>query len=304
MALIERHPSVVDYLVEMSLPEIRARGGVADLVEEGNIVIIKDFRLDFAFDALTRLSKSLDQVTDEPIRKKLKKLEAKHFFEGDAPVRDGNGSLRFDNRLRQALFDVVCRGDIELYEHASTGLRAAHEAALKLFETAFPTYEPFRLISSLRLTQTLFENLHWDNHSIDDDFHQARVFANLDTRPRIWHVSHRFPEMMGQLYVEHDLGRFADGDPNELINFITGRLLGGTSKKWLDTLPRHKIAFEPGEMWLGESRLVSHQIYYGEAAMVYMWFVNAASMANGENRFNAQVARVHREMAGTVSEPA
>jgi hypothetical protein len=297
MAVIERHPDVVDYIIELSLEDIRARGGVADLVEEGNIVIIKGLRLDFNFETLTRLSKSLDGVANEAVERKLKKLEARHFFEGKAPTKEGSGSLRFDSPLRQALFDVVCRGDVALYEDASVGLRVAHDMALRIFETSFPSYDPYRLISSLRLTRTLFENLHWDNHSIDEDFHQARVFANLDTRPRIWHVSHRFPEIMRQLYHEYDLGRFADQDPNELINFITGNVLGGTKRQWLDTQPRHKIAFDPGEVWLGESRLVSHQIYYGEAAMVYMWFVNHASMADPENRFNKQVARIHREMS-------
>jgi hypothetical protein len=30
--------------------------------------------------------------------------------------------------------------------------------------------------------------------------------------------------------------------------------------------------------------------------MVYMWFVNSASMANPANRFNGRVEAVHREM--------
>jgi hypothetical protein len=64
----------------------------------------------------------------------------------------------------------------------------------------------------------------------------------------------------------------------------------------MDEEPRHRIAFEPGEVWLGESRLLSHQIYYGEAAMVYMWFVEASSMANPDNRFNERVEALHREM--------
>lgn len=297
MALIERHPKVADYILEMSLPDIRARGGVADLVEQGNIVIIKDFRLDFDFEVLTQLAKTLDDVDDEAIRRKLKKLEATHFFEGEPPIEAKGGSLRFKSPLRQALFDVICKGDRELFAKASEGLKSSHEAALRVFECAFPSYDPFRLIASLRLTRTMFENLHWDNHSIDGDFHQARVFGNLDVRPRIWHVSHRFPEIMRLLYEKHRLERFAGGDPNRLINYITDKLLGGTDRKWLDNLPRHKIAFDPGEMWLGESRLVSHQIYYGEAAMVYMWFVNMTSMANPDSRFNVQVEKLHREMA-------
>ena len=75
----------------------------------------------------------------------------------------------------------------------------AHEETLRIFDICFPDYEPFRFIPSVRLTRTLFENLHWDNHSIDDDFHQARIFANLDTRPRIWNVSHRFTDWVRAL---------------------------------------------------------------------------------------------------------
>ena len=65
----------------------------------------------------------------------------------------------------------------------------------------------------------------------------------------------------------------------------------------MDNEPRHRIAFEPGEVWLGESRMISHQIYYGESAMVYMWFVEVESMFEPKNRFNARIEAIHREMA-------
>ncbi len=295
MALIERHPDVEDYFCEMTLPQIAARGGVADLIEDGEMVIIKDYRLDFEFDALERLSKSIDGVEDQAIRRKLKKLEATSFFEGEAPI-ERDGRLIFSDGLRQALVDVLCRGDKDLFESTANTLHRAHEEALRIFEIAFPHYEPFRLVASLRLTRTLFENVHWDDHAIDDDFHQSRVFANLDTRPRIWHVSHRFPEMMRRLYADHDLGRFAGKDPNLMLGYINGEVLGGTQRKWLDKLPKHRVAFDSGEVWLGESRLISHQIYYGEAAMVYMWFIRASQMSDSKRRFNAQVEQVHEEM--------
>ena len=64
----------------------------------------------------------------------------------------------------------------------------------------------------------------------------------------------------------------------------------------MENEPRHRIAFDPGEVWLGESRLISHQIYYGEAAMVYMWFVQPASMANADSRFNQRISELHRQM--------
>lgn len=295
MAFIERHPEVEDYFVEMSLAEISARGGVADIFEEGNVILMKDYRLDFDFPALTALSKSTDSIEDASLRKKLKKMTAPLFFEGERPVEKGD-TLKFSEPVRQALFDVICRGDKDVFERASCALKIAHEELVRLFGICFPNYESFRFVPSVRLTRTLFENLHWDNHSIDADFQQARIFTNLDIRPRIWHVSHRFPDWVRMHYAEYDLGRFAGKDPNLMLNFITGDILGGTRKTWMDKGPRHRIAFDPGEVWLGESRLISHQIYYGEAAMVYMWFVEAGSMANSNNRFNKRIENLHREM--------
>lgn len=296
MAVIERHPDVPDYILEMSLPEIRARGGVADLFEQGHLILIKDYRLDFDFDALAALSKSTESIGDENMRRKLKKLTAPYFFKGKTPKKQADGSLVFPDAIRQAIYETLCRRDRETFERAARALRYSHDEGLKVFETCFPNYDPFRFIPSVRLTRTLFENLHWDNHSIDDDFHQARVFANLDSRPRIWSVSHRFIDWARANYQERGLGRFAGKDPNEMLDYIGDKVLGGTTKTWKDSEPRHRVAFDPGEVWLGESRLISHQIYYGEAAMVYMWFVNVASMANPENRFNARIEALHREM--------
>jgi hypothetical protein len=300
MALIERHPAVEDYFVNLSVADIRDRGGIADIFEEGRIILLKDYLLDFDFEALTGLSKSTDGIEDPALRKKLKKMTAPLFFEGDAPV-EKNGRLIFREPVRQAIYDVICRGDRATFDRASLALKSAHEQLLRLFDVCFPQYETFRLVPSIRLTQTLFENLHWDNHSIDDDFHQARIFTNLDIRPRIWNVGHRFPDWVRMHYDEYDLGRFAGKDPNLLIDFVTGDILGGTRKTWKDNEPRHRIAFQPGEVWLGESRLISHQIYYGESAMVYMWFVNRRSMADPAKAFNSRVDALHKQMTERAS---
>jgi hypothetical protein len=295
MARIVRHPEVEDYITEISLTDVAARGGIADLFEEGRLIVLKDYRLNVDHGAFEALAKSLETVADPKLRRTLKKLTGPSFFEGERSSRKW-GRLTFPDPLRQSIYDVLCHGDRRLFDRASAGLKDAHHEVLRIFETCFPDYDPFRLIPSLRLTQTLFENLHWDNHSIDDDFHQARIFVNLDSRPRIWNVSHRFIDWVRRSYDEHDLGRFAGHDPNLMIDYITGAVLGGTSKTWMDHEARHRIAFDPGEVWLGESRLISHQIYYGESAMVYMWFVRATSMANPANRFNQRVEAVHREM--------
>jgi hypothetical protein len=293
MAFILRHPEVEDYFVELSLPEIKARGGIADIFEDSKLILIKDYRLDFDFDALAALQKSTEEVENRELRRKLKKLTAPSFFEGSPPV-DRDGRLVFEDSVRQALFDVICRGDPNVFNRAAQALKSAHEEVLRIFEVCFPSYEPFRFVPSVRLTQTLFENLHWDNHAIDDDFHQARIFANLDSRPRLWNVSHRFTDWVRDHYEEYDLQRFAGKDPNIMIDFITGQVLGGTGRTWMDRQPRHQVAFDPGEVWLGESRMISHQIVCGDSAAVYMWFVKPETMANPDNRFNLRVEQAHR----------
>lgn len=299
MALIDRHPAVKDCFVELTVPQIKDRGGVADLFEEGRLILLKDYRLNFDFGAVANLERSLEAVEDSDVRRKLKKMTAPYFFKGKTP-QDRNGRLTFADPVRQAILDTLCNGDRETFERAAEALRYAHDEVLRLFELCFPRYESFRFIPSVRLTRTLFENLHWDNHSIDDDFHQARIFANLDSRPRIWSISHQFIDWVRDNYERYDLARFAGKDPNLLIQFVTGEIMGGTTETWKDDFPRHRVAFDPGEVWLGESRLLSHQIFYGEAAMVYMWFVTAASMADPANRFNERVESVHREMQAQV----
>jgi hypothetical protein len=295
MAIIERHPDIEDYFVELSLDEIAGRGGLADIFEQGRVIILKDYRLPVAHNAIEGLSKSLDDIADPNIRRRVKKLTTPLFF--DAPHREREGHPVFDDEVRQAIYDVMCRRDRDVFNNAATALRSAHDELLRIFDICFPTYEPFRLIPSARLTRTMFENLHWDNHSIDDDFHQARIFANLDTRARIWNVGQPYPAWVRRHYREHKLERFAGKDPNLMLDYIAGKVLGGTQETWMDKEPRHQVAFEPGEVWLCESRLISHQIVYGETALVYMWFVRTASMANPENRFNRRVEAIHEEMA-------
>ena len=296
MAVIELHPDVDNYIVQLSSSQIRERGGVADLVEDGKVVIISDVRVDLDDGILDQLAKSTEAIEDPAVRRALKKLHSTSFFEGSPPSRRWGGRLRFEDPVRQALFDTLCKGDPALFQRAASMLRKAHEDAQRIYEACFMGYRAYRIVPSVRLTRTLFENLHWDEHWLEGDFHTARVFANLDSRPRVWHLSHRLPDMMRACYREHHLERFAGEDPNELLTYLNAEMLGGLRERWKDDLPRHRIAFEPGEVWVGESRLVSHQIYYGEAALVYMWLVDPHSMVNPDKRFNLQVEQVHAEM--------
>ena len=137
MALIERHPSVQDCFVEMSIPQIRDRGGIAELFEEGRLVLIKDYRLNFDFSAMVALSKSTDSIEDADLRRKLKKMTAPYFFKGKTP-KETNGKLIFADPVRQAIFDVLCRGERDTFERAARARCYAHDELRRLFDLCFP----------------------------------------------------------------------------------------------------------------------------------------------------------------------
>jgi hypothetical protein len=321
MAQIIKHPAVEDYFVELTLGEIKARPqGIIDLYEANRLVILKDYRMPVDLSVFQMLSGNLSKIVDPKLRKAIKKLESPKFFQGSsvepttsAPSSTGTMLPRWllprdkaeapsteaqpSDSVQRAIYDVLCNGDATLYRAAREAMRKAHESAMELFGICFPGYDYFKVIPSVRLTTTLFENLHWDNHQIAEDFQQVRIFCNLDQRPRIWHTSHNFITYAESLYKQHELGRFKGKDPNELNDYICGKVLGGTQNACKDSLPRHVIAFEPGEVWFGESRMLSHQIYYGERAMVYMYFVSPQTMHSPDRRFNRQVEHLHERMA-------
>jgi hypothetical protein len=113
MALIERHPEVSDYFVNMPLAEIRERGGIADLFEEGRLIVIADYRLDVDFEALAALSKSTDGIADPELRRKLKKLTSPYFFKGPAPEEIGDRLVQIDAKFRELSYPLQPRLEVD-----------------------------------------------------------------------------------------------------------------------------------------------------------------------------------------------
>ena len=74
-------------------------------------------------------------------------------------------------------------------------------------------------------------------------------------------------------------------------------VLGGMGNRCLDGWERHSIAFEQGDIWLADSRLISHQIYQGNRAAIYMFHIKPESMHDPEMRFNRRIARLHQQLS-------
>ena len=131
MAAIIRHPDVDDYTMEITLHEMAVRrNGVADLFEQDMLIILKDLRMVLDFEALAMLDQRTDVISDPKTVKKLKKASSAMFFEGEPPVRvldkAGTPCYAFSERKRQAMFDSLCQGDIEIFHAASSALEKIH----------------------------------------------------------------------------------------------------------------------------------------------------------------------------------
>jgi hypothetical protein len=90
-------------------------------------------------------------------------------------------------------------------------------------------------------------------------------------------------------------------DPDFVRSATAGRIcrelnmaiFGGWELAGRDGRPRHIGFFEPGEIWLVDSRKVSHQIFYGRRAVSTEFAVDNASMDDPSTHYYAMVER-HR----------
>lgn len=128
-----------------------------------------------------------------------------------------------------------------------------------------------------RLTPTESEDMHYDSYGVTpNDYHNVRVFINLDDKPRVWGVSHKVQDVIAQ---HRDLmAPFKDKHPN-LFNAALN-----TKLPW-DQISRHFISFAPLNMWLVNSQIVAHEIIYGRRMLAATIACDPASMKWPEKHF-------------------
>jgi hypothetical protein len=162
------------------------------------------------------------------------------------------------------------------------------EQAVPIYEQLFEGYVFNRRKVSWRLNVNLNENIHVDTYKVPVPEHFARMFINLDTQPRIWNTSFaldRMYEMNGKATLSQ-LG--SNITPALLHEELIAQTFGVRSpQEWWDNKDRHVIYFDPGDVWVVDSRLVSHQIFYGRRALSIDFLVDTESMQNPRRHYLA-----------------
>jgi hypothetical protein len=145
-----------------------------------------------------------------------------------------------------------------------------------------------------RLNTIRRENLHVDTYRNPLPDHFARLFINLDTQPRIWNTSYTIGQMYEKFGRKMPDKAFEGDDLNRFWHILAMTAFGDS--RHMDNEPRHAIFFEPGDVWVVDSRQVAHQIFYGRRAVSIDFFVPRDAMHDPTKHYLTMAGRFREEL--------
>ncbi len=163
---------------------------------------------------------------------------------------------------------------------------------------AFVEYRFSKENISWRFTPSGGEHMHLDFFHGGEDVQYVRMFINVDTEPRLWNVSWSLMELVDRFYESAGLERFRGRSADALIECLTKKAFGWKENPGQDGEPRHEVVLESGDVWLCDSRKVSHQLVRGNRLVSAKFRAIPSTMRNPALRVEAQLAAFHAERAG------
>lgn len=213
----------------------------------------------------------------------LKKLPSK------VNLRDLSVDTALDHRLSEIDIDSGLKHEIQQH------MRAFYESIIPAYTQVFGGYHFERSRAIWRLTVTRNENMHFDTYRMDIPQHFARMFINIDTEPRIWQTSWRMAEAFRDRGKDIDDDLLRSGTASQIWIELNRLIFGGATSIWWDTNPRHIAYFNPGDVWVVDSRQVAHQIFYGRRAVSIDFFVDTETMLNPDMHYLRAVEKFRRK---------
>jgi hypothetical protein len=213
-------------------------------------------------------------------------------------LRKFGGSLQDDDRVtiklhRESLSE---RGlDGPLIETLCQQFEAIYGALLPAYRAIFREYAFDKRKVVWRLNTLMNENMHLDVYSEERDEHFARMFINLDNQPRIWQTSWTVDDLMHKLKGRIPRDDLLQKNRADLWKDLSFSLFGPSPQEWWDDQPRHVAYFAPGDIWIVDSRQVSHQIFYGRRALSIDFSVKRESMKDDSRHYLSFVDRFRTE---------
>lgn len=181
---------------------------------------------------------------------------------------------------------AVTFNDVELRYRLARQIMKFQKQVLDFYLKVFPEYGYYKYSINWRLRESRAESMHVDAYRIDRDFHQVKLFINLDTAPRIWNtgedmqllISRHLDDMKLREYLGLHYHRFLE----ECDRLLFDPVKGPPDCQYFDT-----TFFDTGDVWIAETRNIPHQIFFGRKMVSVQFYVDpsarvapAAAMAN------------------------
>ena len=195
-------------------------------------------------------------------------------------------------------------GDEGLANFLSGQFDAILDTLLPIYRKVFAEYEfdESRKKVVWRLNTIMNQNMHVDIYKEENEYHFARMFVNLDAQPRIWQTSWTIDDIIRNLDGRINPDWFQGKSRAEIWMKINYSTFGQSTREWWDREPRHVAYFQPGDIWIVDSRQVAHQIFYGRRALSIDFSVPKSAMKDSSRHYLAITDRFRdaqlRELVG------
>jgi hypothetical protein len=291
---IELSPRVADPFVRMDWRDdgddpAAFRAALIRNYELGKVIILENAPFHVDFDLLNKVSL--------PPGRRFQKLSDKIF--------------RAPKLYRADVFRLLYEAfglDVSFY---LAFRREVGRVSASLRDFARDVFRPYRFLKlgvSWRFTMTGPEGLHVDYFRNEEDLHYLRIFVNVDRDSRVWTLSHQLEELIGRYYDEARLFELAHAPSNAICSRLNKTVFDHLNALPRSATDRHVASFAPGEVWLCETRVNSHEIFSGHRLVATDFYVDPASMLDSSQRVDARVRRAleqcRRAAASHAGEPA
>lgn len=282
MADLFINPNLPDYYV--SAPEVTSAGNARSYVPEfeaGKVVSFPNLKVDVDFDFWA----ALETKTHPGLRK-------------------FGGLVQDDNNLTVKLHreSLQQRGVPErTIDALCDQFQAIYATMLPVYRAVFEGYKFQKKKVVWRLNTLMNENMHLDVYAEESPEHFARMFINLDNQPRIWQTSWTIDDLIVRLKGKIPEQALKEKSRADLWKELSFALFGPSPQEWWDEQPRHVAYFEPGDVWIVDSRQVAHQIFYGRRALSIDFSVARETMQDPSRYYLEFVDRFRAENLNSVA---
>jgi hypothetical protein len=285
MATIKLHPSVSNYVSRFhaGAHTDAERLKALKAYEAGKLVILDGCDLGLDFDLFERVR--IPPHPDTELQYLIAKLSmddyldvlwghAARFLGKERPARRAHPDPQ-----REAAFQELKRYlRRQAFPSWSWRLRLARQMVgfeqrvLQLYARLFPEYGYYAYSINWRLTESRGESLHVDAYRTSRDFHQVKLFVNLDSAPRIWNVGEQMQTLLARHYHELRLDQRVGQEYHRFLEDCD-TLMFDRKQGPRDCQQTHSVFFDQGDVWMAETRQIPHQVFFGRKMVSVQFYI-------------------------------